>query len=123
MGLRLPKCYHKCAFYNETSTTRLFGFGYKRKIFVCIQDKKTGHIKIINNDKYEDDLLSLKNFPIILGTDDKGYFLTVISSQKLKKMNNNGMKKKIANDMVSVITSKTNELSNPILVKFKFSNF
>ena len=110
--------------YYETADSRVFSFFYKNDIICCVQDKITSHVKLFSGRKNIDDVLHLNSFPTILGTDKDGFFLTVVSAEKISrtiKGISDGNITSVYKDILAPI--KITELSNPVLVKFKFQKF
>jgi hypothetical protein len=106
--------------FQENDQSRLFSFGYNRAIYFCVQDKTSGNKKIFQKGLFYDEKLPLGTMPSVLGIDQNGFFLTVISSEKLLQVKEAILRAGIFNlEEFDKITS----MSNPILVKFKFKPF
>jgi len=71
-----------------------------------------------------DDVLHLNSFPTILGTDKDGFFLAVVSAEKISRTIKGILDGNINSVYKDILTPiKIKELSNPVLVKFKFQKF
>jgi hypothetical protein len=111
--------------YAENTDTRIISFDYKKKRYMCFQDKVSNHVKVFQADQYIDDILYLPNFPVIVGTDSGGYFMFTLGSSKVlaayKKMSDK--KSDHYSEILSNTAKRITQLNNPLLVKFKVQKF
>ena len=109
--------------YYETENNRVFTFWFNRRAYLFVQDKKTLHKKIFTTGDYRNDTLFPESFPTILGVDSEGFFLSLVSSTNMLKAFRKYSMNKTASQQVPEKMQDITELSNPIIVKFKFVNF
>jgi hypothetical protein len=111
------------AVYAESNSHRIFSFDYKHNRYICIEDKLSEHLKIFRRDKIIDDILHLRDFPTVLGTDKNDYFLFAISSSKLYNATKEITSRKFPKNHFSINLDKLDPMGNPILVRIKFTKF